>query len=295
MSNSPNASTPMCPVCSGVGSPHFSVSRYRFFQCGKCFTSFVFPLPSGEELREYYDKFHMADDAGGNYDWIEERMKRGFPGRVKLVLAKTNNKPGRLLDFGCGKGFFLDACKKAGIDCHGVDLSESGVQYAVNQLGLSATPGDLHDLKPQLGKFDTVCSWATAEHLPDPMLVFRDLYEVLNPGGTIFVTTCSGNDIVERLLPGVTQWYDPPQHLTIFSREGIAQALTTTGFKVSYVDMNYEYSAGRKVARWIRNVGLAASLRMSSTLFRMPQRANGFFNTRFPIGMDLVAVAKKPM
>jgi SAM-dependent methyltransferase len=286
------ASNPKCPICGGSSTAFYGANGYTFYRCEQCRTAFVHPMPSDELLREHYSRFHRSDDQGGAYDQFEKRMAVTFAAKVKLVKEFSGGNRVSVLDVGCGKGVFVKACVDAGIDAQGIDVSDSGVDYAVQKLGVRAVCGALADLKAQLGRFDTVTFWATLEHLPDSMKMLRDIYEILNPGGRLLLTTASGDDIVERLLPGVTQWYDPPTHLVIYSEPGIRRALEAQGFSVTKIDMCYEYTRARRWMRLTRNTLTAAMLRAAAELGRLP--TGGFTVTRFLLGNDLLAVAQKP-
>src|SRR5688500_16821029 len=127
-----------CPVCAGEGIPHFRAAEYSMYRCTDCHSAFVSPMPSPEQLRDFYSGYHRSDAEGGVYDVIDQRMKRSFPAKVEMVkqaaAAAGVAKP-RVLDVGCGKGFFVRACADAGLDAEGIDISESGIRYATEQLG----------------------------------------------------------------------------------------------------------------------------------------------------------------
>ena len=185
------------------------------FRCGGCRTAFVEPMPSAQFLTDFYNRFHASADAGGWYDEVEARMQADFPAKIALVQCYTQGRPGRLLDVGCGKGFFVKACQEAGIEAEGIDLSQSGVDYATKVLNVKAVCAQLGDWQPD-GLFDTATFWATIEHLSAPVQMLADIQRVLRPGGLLLLDTGIGNDWLDRTLPGVVQWYDPPQHLFVF-------------------------------------------------------------------------------
>lgn len=293
MNPSPAGSPRLCPVCGRDGSrPAFMAGGYRMYRCVGCRTAFVHPVPGDDELARFYSQYHLSDTAGGLYDEVEARMQSDFPAKVDLVCRRAGDRVGRLLDVGCGKGFFVKACRDRGIDAQGVDLSDTGVAYATGTLGVPAVCGDLRRVKGQLGLFDTVVLWATIEHLPDPIGTLRDIHDVLRPGGRVFVDTGIGDDWLDRLLPGVAQWYDPPQHLFVFSARGMTLSLEAAGFRQVRLDRCFERSAGRKAARVVRAWALAAGLRAAAVVGRM--RHGTFPFTRYPVGNLMTACAVKP-
>ena len=196
------------------------------------------------------------------YDAFEDRMQADFPTKIDLVLNTFKpDKPGRLLDVGCGKGYFVRACVDRGLNAWGIDLSVTGIEFARKKLHLKAHQGSLADLKNELGLFDAVTFWATIEHLPDPIRMLRDISDILKPSGRLFLDTGLGDDWLDRLLPGRVQWYDPPQHLYVFSRGGLQAALAKAGFRIERLEPNFERSSLRRFLKTLRNAAVATGLR----------------------------------
>ncbi|MCG3124362.1 MAG: Ubiquinone biosynthesis O-methyltransferase [Phycisphaerales bacterium] len=283
-----------CPICESASDPCYAAGHFHLYRCVNCRTAFVDPVPSDEFLNEYYSTYHLTASAGGVYDDVESRMQADFPAKLDLVKRHATASAGgkvRLLDVGCGKGFFVKAAADAGLDAEGCDLSDSGVKYAVEQLGVKAHAGHINRLKSQLGTFDAATFWATIEHLPDPIGLMRDVRDILKPGGLFLLDTGIGDDWLDRLVPGNVQWYDPPQHLFVFSGDGLAKAVEKAGFRVLAHDRCFERSASRKLIRNLRNGVTAAILRFGAELGRLSCR--GFNFTRFPMGNLQSIVAQR--
>jgi SAM-dependent methyltransferase len=247
-------------------------------------------------LQEYYDSFHLSEQLGGVYDEVEDRVKVDFPSKVAKVLSCTTVKNPRLLDVGCGKGFFVKAALDGNICAEGIDISRSGIDHAVNVLGVKATAGliEEHCSGTWHQAFDVVTFWATIEHLKDPMSVLRAIYDCLKPGGIFLFDTGLGHVLWERFLPGHSQWYDAPQHLFVFSRKGLVALLQKSAFDVIDVDTNYDRSTTRRWMRWARHAALCVSGCLLITpllgrrgLLKMKQEA------KWPIGRLVSVVARK--
>jgi SAM-dependent methyltransferase len=282
-----------CRLCDGQGPPCYVAGQFRMYRCQRCRSAFVSPVPSDEFLAEFYATYHRSDDEGGSYDAVEDRMQADFPSKIAMVKWHTGNKPGRLLDVGCGKGYFVRACVDAGIAAEGCDLSVTGVRHAVERLKVPCHHGLLSDLAPRIGTFSTVTLWATIEHLPDPINVLRDVHRILEPGGRLFLDTGIGDDWLDRVVPGAVQWYDPPQHLFVFSAAGLRTAVERAGFTVESHDRNYDRTFSRRVIRTVRNGVTAGVLRVGAELGRLQAGAMSF--TRFPMGNLQSLVARKPL
>jgi ubiquinone/menaquinone biosynthesis C-methylase UbiE len=260
------------------------------YRCQKCKTAFCTPQPTDSELKSFYSQFHRSEDENGWYDEAELRMQQDFPAKLALVNRTTSGNPGKLLDVGCGKGFFVKACVTAGWDAEGIDVSDTAVRYGQDKLGVKVHLGPIEALKHEVERFDTVTLWATIEHLPKPDETLRDIAEVLKPGGYLFLDTGRGYDWLDRLLPGTVQWYDPPQHLYVFSDSGLKRLLQAAGFEIVHFDGCFERNVVRKLIRMTRAVVVASSLRAISTLTGL--RAGRFEFTRWPLG-NLMSVAAR--
>ena len=98
--------------------------------------------------------------------------------------------------------------------------------------------------------------------------------------------------LLDRMLPGRVQWFDPPQHLFVFSAPGLKMALEQAGFRVIVMDTCYDRTPMRRLIRKVRNGTLAAMLRVGAELGRMKSGTFGF--TRYPIGNLQSFVVEKP-
>src|SRR5690349_9039349 len=117
-----------CPLCSGKSAPAFASAEHRMYRCTVCGTAFVWPQPTPEYLEAFYSRFHLTLDEGGGYEQMESRMQSDFPAKVAMAKGASNGiaKP-RLLDVGCGKGFYVRAASDAGLDATGIDLSDTAI------------------------------------------------------------------------------------------------------------------------------------------------------------------------
>ena len=281
-----------CPICKSVSLPHFYAGEHRMFQCNRCFLAFVDPMPSKQYLDDFYSRFHMELCEGGGYELIEDRMNADFLAKIAKVRLALPDKDSRLLDVGCGKGFFVKACLDSGIQASEIDLSDTAIEFAKTELGLDAIQGKIEDLYESIGTYDAVTLWATIEHLRDPVETLSAIKKVLKPGGLLFLDTGIGNDWLDILLPGCVQWYDPPQHLFVFSEESISILLSKVGFTVEDVDTCFERSKMRRYARMLRGILCATGLRVVAELTRTKHRGAPFQFTRFSLGNLISIVAR---
>lgn len=285
-----------CYVCGGVCEKTVVHGPYIYWTCADCSTAQVLPQPTESHLRDYYDTFHLDASCGGVYDEVEERMQADFPAKLQCLIRRGSLKGGRLLDVGCGKGFFVKAAMAHGFSAEGIDISRSGVDYAQNVLGVSARAGRIEDCASSEWResFDAATLMATIEHLVDPLKTLQVIRHSLKPGGVLLCDTGLGDVFWERFLPGHSQWYDAPQHMFVFSREGLSLLLEKAGFEVLHTDSNFDRTLLRRVVRWTRHVALCvgSGLLLGGLLGR-----RGFRKAReeakWPLGRLVLIVARR--
>lgn len=287
-----------CKICSSDVVKEVVSNGYVYYKCVNCNTSQILPQPSDKELTSYYQTFHLSDSEGGSYDWIEERMRADFSLKVELIKKRMNGKETRLLDVGCGKGFFVHECINAGITAQGIDVSESGIRYAVEKLKVKAECQSIENVahtQAYNNVFDVVTLWATIEHIPDGLELLKAIKKCLKPGGVIFLDTGLGDVKEEKNLAGHSQWYDALQHLFVYSENGLKLLLENAGFEILSVDRNFERTILRKIVKWFRHKYLC----YASYFFLKPILGTSGFKsmqeeTKWPIDklIQIIAVNK---
>lgn len=99
-------------------------------------------------------------------------------------------KPERVFDLGCGAGSIANHMSKQ-FEVVGVDLSTSGIAQANEAYPhINLAVGSAYDdLAARYGQFKAVVSLEVVEHLLDPRLYARRLYDLVAPGGAAIVST----------------------------------------------------------------------------------------------------------
>jgi SAM-dependent methyltransferase len=128
-----------------------------------------------------------------------------FKRRVALMFDSLDLRPGdRLLDAGCGRGFFLyyvaalAPCRATGVD---VELGHLGIALdRCGGRGGSVARAPIDPLPFPSETFDKIIFSEVLEHLPDDRGGLDEVVRVLKPGGLLFLT------VPNRDYPF---WWDP--------------------------------------------------------------------------------------
>jgi len=135
----------------------------------------------------------------------------------------------RLLEIGFGAGTFLHAAQRAGWNAEGVEISKTAAEHGRAE-GLKTFCGDLADAHYDDGSFDVVIASEILEHVPNPQVMIREVARIVRPGGLFWATTPNAEGVSARLLGIEWSIVSPPEHLHLFSEDGLRGLLLSEGF-----------------------------------------------------------------
>ena len=221
-----------CPICAGAeATPVWDKDGYHLVRCAACATVYVRPIPSDEFLAAHYQaSAYFEGDGSQGYRSYADTRKALLPLFRRRLRALDTHFPqrGRLLDYGCAAGYFLQLAQPDGWHIAGVELSAEMARQAEQTLGVPIAR-DLSQLAP--GPFDVICLWEVIEHLPRPVAELRQLFERLRPGGALMLSTPNTNHWQAAREPEAWAGYRPPSHLLFFTPDTLAAALRRAGFE----------------------------------------------------------------
>ena len=145
--------------------------------------------PEQEKINEYW-----SSDSD-NYDRIihDELASFRVAGWQKLIEAQAERKPPlRVLDCGCGPGFFTIILAKAGHEVTGIDGADGMLEKArqnvtANGVRAEILKMDCHDPAFADNSFDLVVSRNVTHALRDHRRVYSEWLRVLKPGGILLI------------------------------------------------------------------------------------------------------------
>lgn len=205
-------------------------SKWTVRECHSCGFVFVVPLPDEEYLRAHYQQYLPADEEK-IFQWrnlMEEVSYRSLEAIEKDLRVPSN---GRLLDVGCGYGFFLGKARERGWSVHGVEPCVHARDYAMRN-GIQVDLGGLLEQKYPDGSFDVVTMFYVLEHVREPLSYLKEAYRILKPGGLLLVRVPHTTPIVKllKVFRIKNRLYDTPSHLSDFSPKTLSLALRKAGF-----------------------------------------------------------------
>jgi cyclopropane-fatty-acyl-phospholipid synthase len=140
----------------------------------------------------------------GVYAHDDEPLSKAHERKFDYVIEKCEMGPGqRVLEIGPGWGAFAGHALQAGVHFTGLTISKVSQDFLRSKL---ANFGDRFDIlltdflefEPK-EKFDSIVIMGVIEHLPNYERVLKKFYEILKPGGHVFLDASShGRNTIRR-------------------------------------------------------------------------------------------------
>ena len=145
-------------------------------------------------------------------------------------VERFQKPPGRLLDFGCGGGFFLNTAKQRGWQIVGLEPLYGHAAYAHGKFGAQIVNDTLHPDTFETGSFDVITAFQVFEHLVNPGEVLSQLTHFLKPGGILLIEVPNIDTWSVRLL-GKRHRHFVHDHLYFFSPRTLRLLLEQAGLQ----------------------------------------------------------------
>ena len=211
-----------CPGCSSSKARKFGTkNELEIVSCIQCRTLYC-PYSPWYNSEMYYGDYYT-------HHGIDEPPL--VARRLTEITAAFSRyrQTNRLLDVGCGAGSLLRAARNHGWDAQGIDVSASAVSH-VRKLGFEVFHGELKDAQLKYEQFDVITAAEILEHLFDPAAVVKEMNRLLRPGGLLWLTTPNCRSLSARVMGLGWRVVSPPEHLQLFSIEGLRTLLLRAGF-----------------------------------------------------------------
>jgi 2-polyprenyl-3-methyl-5-hydroxy-6-metoxy-1,4-benzoquinol methylase len=222
---------------------YISGDRFTVRLCRQCSLVRTSPAPEDAEKQRYYPPVYYGD--ARRYvipvDFLLNRVRV----RHSVQIHEANgNRPGTVLDIGCGRGIILDELRKLGWAVTGTELSDAAARFARAVLQLDVKVGDLRHLHFEEGAFDAVVLWHVLEHVDDPASLLREVHRLVRPGGFVLVAVPNFGSIEAKLTRASWFHLDVPRHVSHFTPETLVRMLEAEQFtseRINYFSLEYDY------------------------------------------------------
>lgn len=176
----------------------------------------MYCLPQMSQLR---DKLaHQRTAQAESWGYINQQ-------RLDYVLQYAGP---HVLDVGCANGIYVEELTKRGYRATGVDLLEYDQwQSSPNSMLVM----DAAYLSFASNSFDTIISFETLEHVPDPQKALAEYYRVCRHNIILSVPNCQTPEPMRNAGLAYHHWVDRT-HINFFTFETLRSALSSAGFNI---------------------------------------------------------------
>ena len=230
-----------CPICNCAQryKPIASFpEKYLVIKCNDCQVESVYPMPSLQELKEYYSSYYYGDFVDSNY----------YQGIINFLTSRVeckNKKNISILDYGYGAGTFLKQVAKNNFSAYGIEFSSKAClavrEYCEQnnlEMQLIQIPEDSLDTLARK-KIDFITLFQVIEHVLDPLKLICSLSSFQEKGQFLYLE-CPNNDALYlktknflRKKTGRDMFFkslNPPQHLYGFNQTSLRILLERAGY-----------------------------------------------------------------
>jgi 2-polyprenyl-3-methyl-5-hydroxy-6-metoxy-1,4-benzoquinol methylase len=216
-----------CPICEhqqlhsflNVSDHSISKESFELVQCGQCSFVFTQHVPEEADAGRYYqseDYISHSDTTKGLVNRIYHAVRNAMLGKKRKIVRQF--APGKkVLDLGCGTGYFLHHLKSNGFETTGVEVSEDAKKMAIEKFGL-----DVHSptafLDEKLAQdYDAITLWHVLEHLYDLDRYMTAIRDSLKVNGVVIIAVPNKNALDAAYYRDKWAAYDAPRHLWHFT------------------------------------------------------------------------------
>ncbi len=224
-----------CPACNSQKKGQESLNcGMKYQDCAECRTLYVSPRPSPAKVelffreskaRHYWfnqiwkrtSEHRKAKIIGPHLDWIQTFVEEYFPER-KASVAELQPSHWGLLE--------LALERKAFSFFKVVDPLFPAALCPVDSMKANTLPYSISE------KFDAICLMDALGRSHNPFRTLQWANEHLNSGGLCLITTLLSSGFDLMTLGARSESLIPPDHLNLFSFEGLQSLLSSSGFEI---------------------------------------------------------------
>jgi len=237
-----------CKLCkSGHGvlvQDHVRDSTiHSVFSCDSCGHVQLFPLPDYDENMQFYDKNKQASWVHQTTDVeaLRKHLKTDTIRRANYVEKHFSTKT-KILDIGCGYGFFSEEMINRGWDINCLEISHDRRKIA-EQITMQkiynfdvCKEGNIPDYLTD--KFDVIVAFQVFEHILQPLEFLTGVKKLLKPGGKIILELPNRDDHMLKISNGYLKFYYQKAHVSYFNSgdlKNIFSELQLTNTEIKYI------------------------------------------------------------
>jgi len=180
----------------GVEFEYLRDVMYILQECPECGLFYQRNIPNDALMWRLYEVWIDPQIAFNQRPERSRRVNQHYISELMLVDDYFNRSPSdiEILDFGMGWGDWAAMANGLGFICHGLELSQSRIDYATKR-GVNV----LNWNQARQKRFDFINTEQVFEHIADPLDTLSNLKKLLKPGGIIKISVPTATNIEKSL------------------------------------------------------------------------------------------------
>ena len=211
-----------------------SKDNFNIVSCKMCGFKFTNPRPTDLILGDYYKAEEYISHTNTKKGFINKlyHVVRNYTLKKKIQLVSSYVSRGTILDYGCGTGMFLAACKEAGWNTIGMEPDDSARKISSDQ-GLS-----VYSNKDNVSSFikekqvEAITLWHVLEHVTDMPETLSFFKAKLKKDGVLIIAVPNHVSYDAEYYKEFWAAYDLPRHLHHFELKTMKSLLENNSFKL---------------------------------------------------------------
>jgi 2-polyprenyl-3-methyl-5-hydroxy-6-metoxy-1,4-benzoquinol methylase len=215
-----------CLICSSKSLRLLNeYSLHNLCQCENCNFVFAKNIPTEKELEKHYEGY-------GRNDYLSPLTINRY--NELLDSFEKYRKTNRILDVGCGIGYFLEVSKGRGWEVYGTEYTDEAIQICTSK-GINMEKGVLDPKNYRSEQFDIITSFEVIEHINNPVNELTNFHALLRKGGLVYLTTPNFNSLLRYRLKSAYNVICYPEHLSYYTPKTLKKIFTSAGFKTKKI------------------------------------------------------------
>lgn len=265
-----------CPVCGAHGKQISQYKKVGLARCDNC--DLIFQSITPADARDAYVN---GEYIARHVDYVEEERAAAHIAERRANWLESFTSPGRLLELGSGRGFFLDAVRRCGFDPLGVEPSPALAERAGQEFGVQVKQGFLEEVDLAGERFESVCMFHVFEHVDEPITLLDRLAGLLLGCGLLVLEVPNlASAMARRRAEGWAAVQPANLHITQFTPSSLRRVVERAGFEVLAADTIAPWPYIPPADRWRHRALLGYAYRAASLRTLRVTHESGFDHLR---------------
>lgn len=288
-----------------------SIDNHDVIKCDKCGYAHVMPMPTIEDVKEFYGKDYyetikpeMLSNYENSLDWFNQMYDDRFE-----IFEENTTVPGKVLDIGAGAGYFLRRAKERGWEYVGVEASRAACKYAEQYNKITIINDFVENIAvSDVGQFDAINISEVLEHVINPVEIIEKCHKLLKDDGVLFLMLPNEFNPLQmannKINPDASDyWVVPEHHYNYFNFESINNLLSKAKFKTFKKEVSFpmeylllsgvDYVKDREQGKICHDYVKKLELNLVNNGFRSLKRKLYESLAEIGVGRDLMIYARK--